>query len=291
MNIIFQVKGGLGKVIASTAVVKGLKKKYPKSNLIVISSFPDVFISNPNVYKFYGFDEIKGIYSKYVHNKPNKIFLQDPYEHPDHFSQETHIIKTWFKLFNLTYNNESPEIHLLPSELEYYDASFSSAPLPVLALHCNGGPTMQTSQYSWPRDIPYSNVLDVIDHYKKTHTIVHIKHSGQANYPNTIPMVDSWRGVAVLLLMSQKRLLIDSFSQHLASALHLPSTVCWLVTKPKVFGYDIHNNIAANPYTKTPNYKDSAYLDFDFHEELHKLPYHELTDIFDSKKIINSLNK
>ena len=46
MNIIFQINGGLGKCIMATAVCAAIKKKYPKSNLIVISAYSDVFLNN-----------------------------------------------------------------------------------------------------------------------------------------------------------------------------------------------------------------------------------------------------
>ena len=49
MNIIFNINGGLGKVILSTAVVKALKKKYKNSNIIVSSGSPDAFNNNPDV--------------------------------------------------------------------------------------------------------------------------------------------------------------------------------------------------------------------------------------------------
>ena len=42
---------------------------------------------------------------------------------------------------------------------------------------------------------------------------------------------------------------MDSFAQHLAAAMGVKSTVCWVTTKPKVFGYKLHDNIQANPFT------------------------------------------
>jgi hypothetical protein len=66
-----------------------------------------------------------------------------------------------------------------------------------------------------------------------------------------------------LLIHSKKRILIDSCMQHAASALKLPSTVLWNGTSPKVFGYDIHDNICTEiPHDfKLPG---SYLFDFDF---------------------------
>ena len=49
MNIIFSVDGGLGKSIMATAIVQAIKKKYKKSNLVVVTAYPDVFVNNPFV--------------------------------------------------------------------------------------------------------------------------------------------------------------------------------------------------------------------------------------------------
>ena len=49
MNIIFNIIGGIGKCIASTAVLKAIKTQYPDSKVIVISQFPQLFKNNPNL--------------------------------------------------------------------------------------------------------------------------------------------------------------------------------------------------------------------------------------------------
>ena len=47
MNIIFQINGGIGKVVMATAVCEAIKKKYPDSKLITISGYSDFFLNNP----------------------------------------------------------------------------------------------------------------------------------------------------------------------------------------------------------------------------------------------------
>ena len=48
-----------------------------------------------------------------------------------------------------------------------------------------------------------------------------------------------------ILAGSDRRVLIDSCLQHAAAAFKLKSTVLWVGTSPKVFGYNIHKNISA----------------------------------------------
>ena len=102
--------------------------------------------------------------------------------------------------------------------------------------------------------------------------------------------LDNYRSIAILLQLSNKRLLIDSFGQHLAASLDLKSTVCWISTNPEVFGYKLHDNIKANPFTKEPNYQNAQYQPFGLSEGIHNIPYNDLTDIFDTNKIIESIN-
>ena len=103
--------------------------------------------------------------------------------------------------------------------------------------------------------------------------------------------LDGYRSIAILLQLSNKRLLMDSFSQHLAAALDKKSTVCWISTKSEIFGYKIHDNINANPFTKEPPLHEAAYQPFALSQDIHSIPYNDLREIFDTNKIIESINK
>jgi hypothetical protein len=90
-----------------------------------------------------------------------------------------------------------------------------------------------------------------------------------------------------LLAFSQKRLLIDSSLQHAAAALKLSSTVLWVGTSPKVFGYPLHNNITAElpDVVKLP---DSYLFDYNFNGTIHECPLFD-TNIFNINEIIETL--
>jgi hypothetical protein len=93
-----------------------------------------------------------------------------------------------------------------------------------------------------------------------------------------------------LLLHSKKRILIDSCMQHAAAALNLPSTVLWNGTSPKVFGYDMHDNICTDiPYDfKLPG---SYMFDFDFNGPEIEYPFDEQEELYDFEQIVQSVNK
>jgi hypothetical protein len=82
-------------------------------------------------------------------------------------------------------------------------------------------------------------------------------------------------------------LLIDSCLQHAATALGLPSTVLWVGTSPKVFGYNLHNNIVAQ-LPNTVKLPDSYLFDYNFNGMVHECPLFD-TNIFNINEIIESL--
>ena len=158
-----------------------------------------------------------------------------------------------------------------------------------MAIQPNGGAVGQPLKYSWTRDLPASVVNEVISQFKNDYAILHIKREDQLTYENTMGALDSWRSIAIMLTLSAKRLLIDSSSMHIATALNLPSVVGWIGTNPKVFGYDMHNNIVANEPTKEVNIERNSYTKYLLYEDISTLPYNNFSEIFDTQKIINAL--
>jgi hypothetical protein len=88
---------------------------------------------------------------------------------------------------------------------------------------------------------------------------------------------------------AQKRVLIDSCLQHAASAFKLPSTVLWVGTSPTVFGYNIHNNIIANPPKNNTKLIDSYMFDYNLDGILHECPYIDASEMFNLSDIYNSI--
>jgi ADP-heptose:LPS heptosyltransferase len=287
-TIIFQIDGGLGKSIVATAVLKAIKKQYKKSNIIVITAYPDVFANNPNVNKVLASGNTMGIYANNILNKEAKVFVSEPYSTSDYITESAHLIKIWCDMFGVEYNGEMPEFFLSKAEKEYF-APFYRLDKPIFAIQPNGGAVNQPLKYSWTRDIPQPIVQEVINHFSNEYHVLHIKREDQLVYQNTLQAMDGFRSIAVLLSMSQKRLFIDSSSMHIATALNLPSVVTWIGTNPKVFGYDMHKNIVANEPTKPTNIEHPHYAKHLLFEDLSTFPYNDLKDVFDVNEIIKSL--
>ena len=289
MNIIFQINGGIGKCILATAVCKVIKKKYPESNLIVVSGYPDVFLNNKEVHRSYVFNGLSYFYDEYIDGKYFLIFANDPYLETGHIRQDEHLLKTWCEMFGLEYDGETPSINLTTREVKYFQNKFATEK-PIMLLQTSGG-AQTDHKYSWARDLPSTVVVKVIEYFKNDYTIVHIRREDQLSYNDTISITDTFRALCVLLTMSTKRLLIDSFAQHAAAALELPATVCWVSNKPEVFGYDLHDNISANKFTNKPELRNAYLSKFNIAGELIEFPYNSEDEIFDTEAIIESLSK
>jgi hypothetical protein len=289
MNIIFQINGGIGKCVMATAVCEAIKKQYPDSKLIVVSGYADVFLNNPHVYRSYQFGGISYFYSEFIEGQKYMILAHDPYVQTEYVEQKEHLIKTWCDMFHIKYNGEQPKIYLTDREKKFFEQKFTSD-RPVLLLQTNGGAQTE-HKYSWARDIPSTVAVKVIEHFKRGYNVVHIRRDDQNQFDGTFGVTDTFRALAVLVSMSSKRLLIDSFSQHVAASMNLPSTVCWIANSPVVFGYDMHTNILANPFTTKPELRNSYFGKFNIAGDLLEFPYNNEDEIFDVDKIIKSLEK
>lgn len=289
MNIILQIQGGIGKCVMATAVCEAIKKQYPQDQLIVLSGYPDVFLNNPNVDRAFGYGRFSYFYSEFIEGKDIKIMAQDPYLETGYVKQDEHLINTWCEMNGVSYNGEKPNIHLSSPEIEFFGSKITSDK-PILVIQPNGGGDANM-KYSWSRDLPSTVVVQVIEHFRKNYNIIHIKREDQPKYDHTFQFLESFRAAAVLLHMSSKRLLIDSFAQHVAASINKHSTVCWVGTSPTIFGYDLHDNILSNPETRKPDLRNSLYTKYSFGGDIFENPYNKETDIFTVDKIIKSIEQ
>jgi hypothetical protein len=287
MNIIFQINGGIGKVIASTAICASIKEKYPDSKLIVVSGYPEVFLGNKNVDRAFAFGQQAYFYQEYVENQDILVFAQEPYLEAKHIKQEEHLIETWCRMYDLPVTKTRGELFTTQREKDFFGKGYASEK-PILLIHANGGAETE-QKYSWARDIPSIVVNEVISQYSKDYHIVQIRREHQLAYNGASSVLDSFRSLLILIGLSEKRLFIDSFSQHAAAAFGLPSSVLWIGTSPKVFGYDLHKNIESQPMTVEPELRNAYLSKFNIIGDPIEFPYNNESEIFDIQEVINSL--
>jgi hypothetical protein len=215
--------------------------------------------------------------------------LHNPYFDTQFIKRQKHLIEVWCTLFGLEYHGEQPELFINERELQFYSQQFASDK-PIFLLQTNGGPQEQINKYSWARDIPMNLAQELVTIISRTHNVFHVKREDQIGLNNTHVVNNSFRAICTLILLSDKRLLIDSFIQHAAAALKKESTVCWIVNTPIQFGYEIHNNILANEFTVKPELRNSFLNPFNISGDPIEFPYKSEKEIFDIARIIDTFN-
>jgi ADP-heptose:LPS heptosyltransferase len=199
-------------------------------------------------------------------------------------------------MYGLKYNNEMPILKFNKLQFDL-SKTFWQRNKPLMLIHTNGGlMATDAKPYAWTRDMPPDIAQDLINHYKNDYHIYQVtkfnspKLDGAEHIFATPQQSLSLIEFFTILLHAKKRILIDSSLQHAAAAMNKKSTVLWNGTSPKVFGYDMHDNICTEiPYDfKLPG---SYLFDFDFNGNEHEYPFTEDVKLFDVNKIIESVDK
>lgn len=287
--VIWHIEGGLGKNVAATSLCKSIKDKHPDRKLILVVSFPEIFLNNPYVDRVYPMGNNNYFYEDYIENKDTIIYRHEPYFQNGHIHQTQHIIKSWCELLDIEYNNQQPDLHINYAQSKTVNLWNRSQP--ILVLQTSGGPmTKEQSPYSWTRDLPPELAQEIVNRVSREFHIIHVTRPNgyelegveRIDYP-----LENFELFA-LLIRAQKRILIDSCLQHAAAAFNKTSTVLWIGTSPNQFGYRIHNNIEA----KLPHFASqriNSYLyQYQFQNNLIECPYIEVQEMFDLNEVLSN---
>ena len=283
--LVWHIQGGLGKNIAGTALIRDLKEFYSDRKLIMVVSYPEVFLNNPNIDRVYQIGQAPYFYQDYIENKDVIVFKHEPYDQTGHITKKKHLIENWCDLLGIKFTNQQPEIYV--NYIQKMTTGLWKRDKPVMVLQTNGGPANQQYSYSWTRDMPIEVAEELVNRYKSEYHIIQITRAD--GYPlDGVERVDrilSNMELFALLIESKKRILIDSCLQHAAAAFKLPSTVLWIGTSPIVFGYDLHKNIIAKLTTRSNQLIGSYLFDYQFENNAHECPYIDVKDIFNLDEI------
>tara|TARA_R110002020_G_scaffold33501_4_gene101996 strand:- start:2161 stop:3060 length:900 start_codon:yes stop_codon:yes gene_type:complete len=295
-NTVFHIEGGIGKNIAATAVTAAYKKTHPKRKIIVVTAYPEVWMKNPDIARFYTIGNTPYFYQDVIKKKGVEVYCQDPYRQTGHITKKTHLVETWCDMVGVKYGGEKTVLNFNFREIDEGQHHMEQLPgrdatKPLLIFQPFGGPGKEHGQhpYAWPRDMNPQQAQQVVNALKDTYNVVHICYEQHPQLTDCIrfdKMVGK-KPLFAMLSFSQKRVLIDSVLQHAAAGLELPSTVIWGTTSPEIFGYPIHNNIGP----KVPQQEgtiDSYLYDYDFNGHTYQCPYIN-RDIHDVDAIVKSV--
>lgn len=283
---IFHIEGGLGKHVAATAVAKCIKNNHQDRELIVVCAYPEIFLNLPFVDRVYRLGMTSYFYQDFIDGQDSLIFRHEPYFTSDHIHKRLPLIENWCKLYDLEFFGESPELIFNVRQRQFAIKKWNRD-RPIAVIQTNGGPLNdQPYLYSWTRDMPHNLATELAKGLSQTHHVIQICRSAENAVPGTEAIFEPMANMELfsLLLLSDKRILIDSCLQHAAAALDLQSTVLWIGTSPNIFGHPLHKNIVAElpSEVKLP---DSYLFDYNFHGANHECPLMDL-NLFDPAEIL-----
>jgi len=287
--LVWHIEGGLGKNIAATSLLNSLKEKYNHRKIVVVASYPEIFLNLPSVYRVYKLGSTQYFYDDYIKDKDTIVFKHEPYYETQHILKQKHLISNWCNIMGIDYNFQLPILNF--NFVQQRNVLSWERNKPILVIQTNGGHLQSNQSYSWTRDLPYMITSQIVEKYKDTHHIIQVCKPNSIKLPNAeiIDYQIQSMDLFGLLIASDKRVLIDSCLQHASAALNLPSTVFWIGTSPKNFGYSLHNNIVANLPTDTTKLIDSYLFDYSFDGIGHECPYYSLDEMFNTQNILENI--
>jgi len=288
--VVWHIEGGLGKNVAATALLVPLAAKYPDRKIILVASYPEIFINNPYVYRVYRVGMLSYFYDDFIKEQDTIIFRHEPYFQTDHILKKKHLIQNWADLLSVDYQGQLPSIHF--NLVQKQIPANWTRQKPLLVMQTNGGPLQnQSLNYSWTRDMPWMLVNQIADTFRDQYHIIQITRPGSPVLEGVEVIDYAMTNMELfgLVAMSEKRVLIDSSLQHIAAALNLKSTVLWVGTSPNNFGYPIHDNIVAFPPKGNVKLIDAYLFDSSFEGIVHECPYMDITEMFDTKSVIEHI--
>jgi ADP-heptose:LPS heptosyltransferase len=284
MYSIIEINGGIGKSVMASAVIAGIKKKYPERNVLVITAYPEVFYNNPNVHRVFKFGTGSYFYEESIKDKDVLFFCDEPYRSNGYMRKDRHLITAWSEILGVESEIE-PKIYLKTLE-ENVVKNNSNFNKPLMIFQPFGGASNQKHRYSWNRDIPVRQAQELANSLSKRYHILQPVIDRHIKLENCEHVSLDLRELFVYIKYADMVVGIDSFVQHARKALGGKSVVFWVTNTPTVFGYEENVNILPSQELKETNI--SSYLEkYDFTgSRTYDYPFDD-DNIFDIQAIIS----
>ena len=101
--LVWHIEGGLGKNIAATALISSIKEKYPDRKLIMVASYPEIFLNFSEIERVYPANNTPYFYQDYIEDKDTLVFRHEGYFQNGHISKKQHIIESWCQILDIEY--------------------------------------------------------------------------------------------------------------------------------------------------------------------------------------------
>lgn len=304
-NIVFVTEGGIGKVIASTAVVKRLKEEYPEKKIIVVAGAPEIFKYNPNVEESFKFDNPLNFYDRFIKTKNSYIFKVEPYTNTDYVLGKKHLLDVWCSSCGVEWKEVLPEIFFLKNELSIGQSLLSDIKKKnkkLILLQWIGGLIPQDQREisqidarlkMHRRALPKVVAQQIVNRLiSKGYGVGLVQHENFSTLDGAERVFYNLRAVLSLLKHCDGFIGVDSFLHHAAAGMNKKGVVIWGGTDPKKLGYKCQRNLAKvvcdTPFCHRP---DTYMFDGDPNVGLWNCPYDDKCLDWTSKVIFDAFEE
>lgn len=238
-------QGGSGKQVVLTAAVRHLKTTYPKDEIHVATTWPEMFDGNDDISRILNLNEGSNFWYDYIRDFDGEIYAQDPYMTKAWMQDRpVHLRDLMTDVFGLKRGDAFPVININEAELTNLQLGLHTDK-PICVLHLNGG-SGEEAKYAWPRDVKWQQIEKKLDLLAEKYFIVQLGlPSQQWNHYPKAQWVDtmSLRQASVLTYASDYFVGIDSVFQHVRAASNKGGEVYWIASKPERLGWPNMKNI------------------------------------------------
>jgi len=231
------LEGGIGAVVASTALVSTIADMYNK--VVVCTSHPDVFANNENVAELYSFEDGGLVYNKYLCNQKVDIF-RNQYMHYRPTISEEHIVALQHKFNGIKWDGRLPILKSDPHAGAKFDSAFVGKKNVVI--HINGSTSTFNPGEKWN-----FNKEVAIRHWNAVTkacsdsgaNVIQVGLPSEYLIPNALDLRGKTTLHEMIAVIDRSDMIvsIESCVAHIAGALGKSGVVFYTATSPKAFGY------------------------------------------------------
>lgn len=241
--VVVGVQGGAGDVLAATPMIRGMRKKYPKDELVVLSTHSYVLENNPNIDLLVPYQErgkTNEIYNKFIYGgQPLRFFKEHfPYNSfQDEIGKRSKCLPEFLcNIYGVNYDGKPLDYYITPYEEAAAKAFMRQFQKPVIMLHLTGVLPMKS--------FALDKIVPIIEKMNSDYDFVQVGAAGEpfiSGIHNALGM--PIRDTISIMPHMKLCILIESLFAHCSNALDLRSVVIFQSTSPEFFGYSNHFNV------------------------------------------------
>lgn len=251
-NIVLFVQGGFGDVLAHTPMIRYFRNTFPKDQIVVIASHPEMLKNNPNIDHLYGsgVDKQDQIYEKYMEDRSKLRFFKNFFIYNSLLDspglEAKNLPEFICNLFQAEYDGNPSEYYMTEYEKRSAHVFLSQFSKPVILVQ-RGGSVYPDQQVLNHKDLKMEVISGLVEKYKEQFDFVQIGSDKEQPIPQCMDALGiPIRDAINLIPYTCSFIFIESVFAHAANAFKKRGVVTYQNMDPEFFG---HPN-AVNVYHK-----------------------------------------